>query len=225
MGTSGYKWDLFWAYAKSLSLSASDDVSIQAGDDLSMFAEDFMLLQSAGGDITLSAPYGDITLQGPGIVTEAPMYPGSANVRDIGTSALYYRYVYASRHYYKTAPTSFDIIDDLQALKGLTERRDREGGIRTDPMNGVPQIEPTSLPWEVLARYEEDVPAETYLADDGSIIQLAPGHKKGELIVGPDGQPFIDAGSLLSFTLGSARKLALLSDEMLARIGRLENGA
>jgi hypothetical protein len=202
-------------------------------------ADRYSLLHMTRNEVTedelmyLTARYGSGYAQiilmandGGGLIqTRGVLAPYASNTDDIGSSGGYYRYIYASRHYYKTAPASFDIIDDLAAIKGIRQKTLHDGRIALDPVSGVPLIEPMTLPDTVLARYDEDLPAETYRAEDGSIIQIRSGHSKGELVTGPDGEPFIDMGSLVSFVLGSARNLALLAEGLDARIGALEDAS
>lgn len=145
------------------------------------------------------------------------------NTYDIGTSSEYFRNIYANRYYYKQAPTSFDIIDDLQALKNIKEKKRYDGTSVLDPIQNIPIIETATLPESVLAHYEEDVPAEIYEADDGSLIQLRPGKKKGDIIYGDDGEPFIDGSNLMAFLLGSARNLVIYAEGLENRIKELEN--
>ena len=145
------------------------------------------------------------------------------NTYDIGTSSAYFRNIYANNYYYHTAFSMFDIIDDLQALKNIKEKKRYDGTSVLDPIQNIPIIETATLPEQVLAHYEEDVPAETYYAEDGSIIQLRPGKKKGDIIYGDDGEPFVDGSNLMAFLLGSARNLVIYAEGLENRIKELEN--
>uniref|UniRef100_A0A6M3KA70 Uncharacterized protein n=1 Tax=viral metagenome TaxID=1070528 RepID=A0A6M3KA70_9ZZZZ len=135
------------------------------------------------------------------------LMPFGNKARDTGSAAGAWDDVWADDFQNVADWPHFDDRDDLALLRAI------EDSTATHPLTGYRLVKDSTLPREILARWDKKGTHRRVRAV-GDTIEVA--HEVGDVQYAPDGAPFISLGPAISLTQGAVRQLSAKVDSLTA---------